>query len=74
MSRHLQATETTGAYMINLPIKKLQPGMVTAQSIYNTKGASYLTRGTAVSEQYITRLKKLGVSTKIGRASCRERV
>lgn len=49
--------------MINLPIKKLQPGMVTAQSIYNTKGASYLTRGTAVSEQYITRLKKLGVTS-----------
>ena len=31
--------------------------MVTAQSIYNTKGASYLTRGTAVSEQYISRHK-----------------
>ncbi len=37
--------------------------MVTAQSIYNTKGASYLTRGTAVSEQYISRLKKLGVTS-----------
>lgn len=49
--------------MINLPIKKLRPGMVTAQSIYNTKGASYLTRGTAVSEQYISRLKKLGVTS-----------
>lgn len=49
--------------MINLPIKKLQPGMVTAQSIYNTKGASYLTRGTAVSEQYIARLKKLGITS-----------
>lgn len=49
--------------MINLPIKKLRPGMVTAQSIYNTKGASYLTRGTAVNEQYISRLKKLGVTS-----------
>ena len=48
--------------MINLPIKKLQPGMITAQSIYNTEGASYLTRGTEINAQYISRLKKLGVT------------
>lgn len=59
----VRVTETKGVSMINLPIKKLQPGMVTAQSIYNTKGASYLTRGTAVSEQYIARLKKLGITS-----------
>ena len=47
--------------MINLPIKKLRPGMVTAQSIYNSKGASYLTRGTPISKQYIARLKKIGI-------------
>ena len=47
--------------MINLPIKKLRPGMVTAQSIYNSQGASYLTRGTPVNEQYISRLKKIGI-------------
>ncbi|MBQ9365636.1 MAG: HD-GYP domain-containing protein [Schwartzia sp.] len=47
--------------MINLPIQKLRPGMVTAQSIYNRQGVSYLTRGTAVTEKYISRLKKIGV-------------
>ena len=48
--------------MINLPVKKLSQGMVTAQSIYNSKGASYLTKGTSLNDQYISRLKKLGVS------------
>ena len=47
--------------MITLPIKKLRPGMITVQSIYNKKGGSYLTRGTPMTEQYIKRLKKLGV-------------
>lgn len=36
--------------------------MVTAQSIYNKKGASYLTRGTKLSRQYISRLRKIGIS------------
>ena len=58
----LAMARNAGERMINLPIKKLQPGMVTAQSIYNTEGASYLTRGTAINEQYIARLKKLGVT------------
>lgn len=48
--------------MINLPIKKLRPGMVTAQSIYNKKGGNYLTRGVPMTEQYINRLKKLGLT------------
>ncbi len=48
--------------MITLPIKKLRPGMITVQSIYNKKGGSYLTRGTPMTEQYIKRLKKLGVT------------
>ena len=48
--------------MIILPIKKLRPGMITAQSIYNKKGASYLTRGRPVTAQNISRLKKLGIT------------
>ncbi len=48
--------------MINLPIKKLRPGMITAQSIYNKKGGNYLTRGVPMTEQYIDRLKKLGIT------------
>ncbi|MBQ9633471.1 MAG: phosphohydrolase, partial [Schwartzia sp.] len=48
--------------MIILPIKKLRPGMITAQSIYNQKGGSYLTRGMPVTEQNIKRLKKIGVT------------
>ncbi|MDO4204263.1 MAG: HD-GYP domain-containing protein [Selenomonadaceae bacterium] len=49
--------------MVNVPIRKLRPGMITAQSIYNSKGGSYLTRGIAVNDQYIDRLKKLGVQS-----------
>lgn len=48
--------------MIRLPINKLKPGMVTAQSIYNQKGANYLTRGTKLSRQYINSLRKIGIS------------
>ena len=47
--------------MIQLPVKQLKPGMVTSQSVYNTKGASYLTRGTPITQQYIDRLRKLGI-------------
>ena len=47
--------------MIRLPVQKLQPGMITSQSVYNSKGASYLTRGTPITQQYIERLRKLGV-------------
>ena len=48
--------------MIDLPLKRLKPGMVTAQSIYNSSGANYLTRGTELTKQYIDRLRNLGVS------------
>lgn len=47
--------------MIDLPIKKLKPGMVAAQSVYNSSGANYITRGTTLTDQYIGRLKQLGV-------------
>lgn len=36
--------------------------MVTAQSVFNQKGASFITRGTALTERYIQRLQKMGVS------------
>ena len=49
--------------MVNIPVRKLRPGMITAQSIYNSKGGSYLTRGVEVNNQYIDRLKKLGVQS-----------
>ena len=48
--------------MINLPLSKVKPGMVTAQSIYNESGGSYLTKGTELTESYIEELQKLGVS------------
>lgn len=47
--------------MIDLPVQKLKPGMVTAQAIYNSSGANYITRGMTLTHQYIKRLKKLGV-------------
>ena len=47
--------------MISLPVKKLKPGMVTAQGVYNSQGASYLPRGTTVNSQYIDGLKRVGV-------------
>ena len=49
--------------MIRLPITRLRDGMVTAQSIYNSEGASYLTRGTKLNQQYIDRLRKIGISS-----------
>lgn len=48
--------------MIDLPLKKLRPGMVTAQSIYNSSGASYLTKGTELTRQYIDKLCSLGIN------------
>ncbi len=44
--------------MIHIPIKKLKEGMITAQSIYNPLGASYLTKGVELNPKYIERLKK----------------
>jgi len=51
-----------GNTMIDLPLKKLRPGMVTAQSIYNSSGASYLTKGTELTRQYIDKLSFLGIN------------
>lgn len=47
--------------MIDLPIKKLREGMITAQGIYNSQGASYLTKGTSLNKHYIARLGKIGI-------------
>lgn len=49
--------------MIEIPVKRLRPGMVTAQSIYNKAGASYLTRGSVMNEHYIEKLGTLGVTS-----------
>ena len=46
--------------MIHIPIKNLKNGMITAQSIYNPLGASYLTKGMELSPTYIERLEKAG--------------
>jgi len=48
--------------MISLRTKRLREGMVTAQSIYNASGASYLTKGTPLNQQYIDRLKHIGIT------------
>jgi len=45
--------------MIRLPIKKLKPGMIVAQSIYNRRGASYLVKGRPLTAEYIARLEKM---------------
>ena len=48
--------------MINLPLSKIKPGMVTAQSIFNESGGSYLTKGMELTRTYIEKLQKLGVA------------
>ena len=48
--------------MIDLPLNKLRPGMITAQSIYNSSGASYLTKGTELTKAYIDKLLHLGIN------------
>ncbi|BEU88782.1 HD-GYP domain-containing protein [Selenomonas sp. TAMA-11512] len=47
--------------MINLPLSKLRDGMVTAQSIYNPRGTSFLTQGMELNRHYIDRLQKIGI-------------
>ena len=47
--------------MIKLPVKKLKNGMVTAQSIYNSRGASFLSKGISLNSQYIQRLEQIGI-------------
>ena len=47
--------------MIELPTKRLKSGMVAAQTVFNSSGANYITRGTTLTQQYIDRLRQLGV-------------
>jgi putative nucleotidyltransferase with HDIG domain len=48
--------------MISLKTRNLQEGMITAQGIYNAGGASYLTKGMPLKQQYINRLEQLGIN------------
>lgn len=48
--------------MIELATKRLRPGMVAAQTVFNSSGANYITRGTMLTQQYIDRLRLLGVA------------
>ena len=47
--------------MVDLPLKKLRQGMVVAQSVYNSSGASYLSKGMSLTAKYIEKLRQLGV-------------
>lgn len=47
--------------MIRLPVKKLKPGMIIAQSIYNKRGGSYLVKGNPLTPEYIARLAKMNM-------------
>ena len=47
--------------MINLPLNRLKPGMVMAQSVLNSSGASYLSRGQQLTSNYIERLRQMGI-------------
>ena len=47
--------------MIRLKSNQLTVGMVTAQSIFNEKGAPFLVRGTPLTDRYIYRLRQLSV-------------
>ena len=47
--------------MIRLKSNQLKTGMVTAQSIFNEKGAPFLVRGTPLTDRYIYRLRQLSV-------------
>ncbi len=47
--------------MIDLPLRRLKPGMTIAQSVYNSSGANYLTRGMPLTSNYIEKLRQLGI-------------
>lgn len=49
--------------MIRLSTSRLKPGMRIIQGIYNRSGASYLTRGTVLNNQYISKLRKIGIKS-----------
>ena len=48
--------------MVDVPLKKLRQGMIVAQSVYNSSGASYLSKGMSLTAKYIEKLKQLGVA------------
>ena len=47
--------------MISIMTKNLREGMVTAQGIYNSRGAAYLVKGSKLNQQYINRLRDIGI-------------
>ena len=47
--------------MVDLPLKRLRQGMIVAQSVYNSSGASYLSKGMSLTAKYIEKLRQLGV-------------
>ncbi len=49
--------------MIKLQLRRLRPGMVPVQSIYNSSGARYLVKGTPLTESYIQKLKQVGIDS-----------
>lgn len=49
--------------MHKLSIKYLRPGMIISQSIYHYNGTFLLTKGTCLTENYIQRLKYLGIAS-----------
>jgi hypothetical protein len=58
---HMSGKDLGGCQMIDLTPKYLKPGMVMAQSVYNSCGANYLVKGTKLTEQYVKKLRDLGV-------------
>ena len=49
--------------VLRIPIKKLKPGMIVSQSIYNKNGGSYLIKGQPLNDQYIKQLGRIGIPT-----------
>lgn len=49
--------------MIQLPLKRLKPGMVMTQGIYNGSGGSFLSKGVSLTESYIQKLHDLGIAS-----------
>jgi HD-GYP domain-containing protein (c-di-GMP phosphodiesterase class II) len=47
--------------MIAVQVNKLEPGNVVAETIRHNNGATILVEGAALTESYITRLKKFGI-------------
>ena len=47
--------------MIDLPLKRLKKGMVMAQSVFNSSGGTYLSKGMRLTAAYIEKLRQLGI-------------